>query len=81
MSFQNILHDREEGMVWITLNRPEALNALNRGLWRELHQALDMAEKDNSTRVVIITGAGRAFSAGDDIKEVASLKTPAAVED
>jgi enoyl-CoA hydratase/3-hydroxyacyl-CoA dehydrogenase len=81
MSFQNILHDREDGIVWITLNRPEALNALNRGLWRELHRALDMAEKDNNTRVVIVTGAGRAFSAGDDIKEVASLKTPAAVED
>lgn len=81
MSFQNILYDREDSIVWITLNRPEALNALNRGLWRELHEALDMAEKDKSTRVVIITGAGRAFSAGDDIKEVANLKTPAEIED
>lgn len=81
MSFHSILRDREDGIVWVTLNRPEALNALNRGLWRELHQALDAAEKDDSTRIVIITGAGRAFSAGDDIKEVANLKTPSEIED
>jgi len=81
MSFQHILYSKEESIMWITLNRPQVLNALNRGLWRELYQTLDMAEKDESIRVIIITGAGRAFSAGDDIKEVASLKSSAEIKD
>ena len=51
------------------------LNALNRKLWREIYENLDRAEKDKAIRAVIITGAGRAFCAGDDIKEVASLET------
>jgi len=79
--FQHILYRKEESILWITLNRPQVLNALNRGLWRELYQTLDMAEKDENIRVIIITGAGRAFSAGDDIKEVASLKSSAEIKD
>ncbi len=75
MSFQYTQYNKEDRIAWITLNRPEALNALNSGLWREIHQRLDIAEKDEDVRVVVITGAGRAFSAGDDIKEVLSLKT------
>ncbi|NIO38576.1 enoyl-CoA hydratase/isomerase family protein [Candidatus Bathyarchaeota archaeon] len=62
-------------MAWITLNRPNVLNALNRKLWHELYKNLDKAEKDKETRAVVITGKGRAFSAGDDIEEVASLQT------
>lgn len=75
MSFQYTLYEKEEHIAWVTLNRPEALNALNSGLWREIHQCLDTAEKDEDVRVIVITGAGRAFSAGDDIKEVSTLKT------
>jgi enoyl-CoA hydratase/3-hydroxyacyl-CoA dehydrogenase len=76
MSFQYTQYNKEDRMAWVTLNRPEALNALNSGLWREINQCLDKAEKDEDVRVVVITGAGRAFSAGDDIKEVATLKAP-----
>ncbi|MEM3730930.1 MAG: enoyl-CoA hydratase/isomerase family protein, partial [Candidatus Bathyarchaeia archaeon] len=71
---------KKDSLAWITLNRPQALNALNRKLWREIYENLDKAEKDDEVRAVIITGAGRAFSAGDDIKEVASLKTPEEVK-
>jgi enoyl-CoA hydratase/carnithine racemase len=75
MSLQYTLYEKEDRLAWVTLNRPEALNALNSGLWREIHQRLDTAEKDQEVRVVAVTGAGRAFSAGDDIKEVLALKT------
>ena len=63
------------------MNRPQSLNALNRDLWRELHQALEMAEKDEGANVIVITGAGRAFSAGDDIKDVASLQDSSEIKD
>jgi enoyl-CoA hydratase/carnithine racemase len=52
--------------VLITLNRPEALNAISRTLEDELHQALDEAERDPEVRAIVLTGAGRAFSAGYD---------------
>jgi enoyl-CoA hydratase/3-hydroxyacyl-CoA dehydrogenase len=58
------------------LNRPEVLNALNSKLWREIYENLDRAGKSQKVRAVVITGAGRAFCAGDDIKEVSNLKTP-----
>jgi enoyl-CoA hydratase/3-hydroxyacyl-CoA dehydrogenase len=58
------------------LNRPEVLNALNSKLWREIYENLDRAVKSQKVRAVVITGAGRAFCAGDDIKEVSNLKTP-----
>jgi enoyl-CoA hydratase/3-hydroxyacyl-CoA dehydrogenase len=59
----------------MTLNRPQVLNALNKKLWHEIYENMDQAEKDEEVRAVILTGAGRAFSAGDDIKEVSSLET------
>jgi len=58
------------------LNRPEVLNALNSKLWREIYENLDRAGKSQKVRAVVITGAGRAFCAGDDIKEISNLKTP-----
>ena len=70
------LYLEKDSIAWITLNRPEVLNALNRKLWREIYENLDRAEKNKKIRVVVITGAGKAFSAGDDIKEVSNLKTP-----
>jgi len=81
MSFRHVSVNREDRIMWIILSRPEVLNALNRGLWHELYQALDLAEKDEDTRVAVITGSGRAFSAGDDIKEVASFENPSDIRD
>lgn len=61
----------------LTLNRPSALNAISSALARALFDALDAAGADASVRAVVVTGAGRAFSAGADVRELARL-TPAA---
>jgi enoyl-CoA hydratase/3-hydroxyacyl-CoA dehydrogenase len=76
-----ILYEEKNAIAYITLNRPEVLNALNKKLWHGIFDCLNKAEKSKAVRAVIITGAGRAFSAGDDIKEVASLKSPKEVKD
>lgn len=74
MEFKHIIYEKKDGVAWLTLNRPEVLNALNRAMWRELAQAMDLADKDDQVRVVIITGAGRAFCVGDDINDLATIK-------
>ncbi len=67
MAFQNIIYERRDAIAYLTLNRPDKLNALNSGLVSDLQEALDVVEADPDVRVAIITGAGRAFSAGFDI--------------
>ena len=67
MAFQNILYDKQDTIAYLTLNRPERLNALNAALLAEFREALDVVEADSDIRAVILTGAGRAFSAGFDI--------------
>ena len=67
MTFQHLLYDRKDAVCYLTLNRPEKLNALNPLLMAELREALSAVEADPEIRVVILTGAGRAFSAGFDI--------------
>jgi enoyl-CoA hydratase len=70
MSYEHILVDHEDGVAIITLNRPEKLNAMNRKLGIELHDAVKKAEADNSIGCLVVTGAGeRAFTAGGDIHE------------
>ena len=64
--YKEIIYEKNRGGVLITLNRPEAMNAISRTLIQELHQALDEVEADPEIRAVVITGAGRAFSAGMD---------------
>ncbi len=59
----------EDGIRRITLNRPDNLNAMNPALIRDLGQAFEDANRDSECRVVVLTGAGRAFCAGDDRKE------------
>ena len=66
-----LLIDRDPtGVTTLTLNRPDAMNALSKQLRRELTAAFDGLSKDGTTRVVILTGAGRAFCAGLDLKEL-----------
>src|SRR5688572_8711027 len=65
--FETILYEVDGGKARITLNRPEKLNALSRQLQRELNTALWEADNDNRVHVVILRGAGRAFSAGYDL--------------
>jgi enoyl-CoA hydratase len=66
-NYENILYEKQRKGVLITLNRPEALNAITPQLENELHLALDEAEADPEVRAIVLTGAGRAFSAGYDM--------------
>ncbi len=70
MTYETILSSLgENGVRTITLNRPEALNAMNGRLVREVALAFDEANADDATKVIIFTGSGRAFCAGDDLVE------------
>lgn len=69
MRFDTILYEKKDGIASIAMNRPNVLNAMNRQLWAELQEALDDARKDPAIKVVILTGKGRAFSTGADLKE------------
>ena len=66
-AYENLLYEKQRNGLLITLNRPEALNALSQGLRNEIDAALEEARQDPDIRAVVITGAGRAFSAGADI--------------
>jgi enoyl-CoA hydratase len=71
MSTENILVETHDKVGLIRLNRPQALNALNRALMRELAAAVDAFEADSKIACVVITGSEKAFAAGADIKEMA----------
>jgi enoyl-CoA hydratase/carnithine racemase len=67
MDFEQILTDTSEGILTITLNRPERLNAWTAQMGSELRRAFDEADADDDVRAVIVTGAGRGFCAGADL--------------
>ena len=69
MNFECIIYEKEEGIATIKLNRPKVLNAMNKQLWLDFQSALEDAKNDSEIKVVIITGEGRAFSTGADLKE------------
>jgi len=71
MEYETIIYKKDNCTGTVTLNRPERLNAINTRLSSELESLLDELASDNEVRVVIITGAGRGFCAGADIKEMA----------
>jgi enoyl-CoA hydratase len=75
MAYEDLIFEKRGFTAWITLNRPDKLNALRENLVRELYRALEQAEKDDDVRVVVVRGAGRAFSAGYDLDEEAKLTT------
>jgi 2-(1,2-epoxy-1,2-dihydrophenyl)acetyl-CoA isomerase len=68
MSDEKILLELNDGIATITLNRPEAFNALDMPLAREFHQAIVACSENDDVRVVVVTGNGRAFCAGGDVK-------------
>lgn len=70
MAYSTIILDKAEAVATLTLNRPDKLNALNEMMAAEIMDALTQIEKDEGTRVLIITGAGRAFCAGADMGEM-----------
>jgi 2-(1,2-epoxy-1,2-dihydrophenyl)acetyl-CoA isomerase len=67
MAYESIIVDNEEGVMTITLNRPKKLNALDAVILHNLVDAIDTAREDDATKVMIITGAGRAFCSGADL--------------
>ena len=81
MGFKNLLYEKKNGAATITINRPNALNALNAETIPEFFSCLEDAEKDNKIRVIVITGAGeKAFCAGLDLKTVQDISVVKAVE-
>ena len=72
MAFENIISETKDAVGLITLNRPDALNALNSALIAELNQALEVFDQDDAVGCVVITGSEKAFAAGADIKEMQS---------
>jgi len=71
VDYQNILVTHEGAVALVTLNRPQALNALNSDLLRELVTAFEGFDADDGVRAIVLTGSDRAFAAGADIKEMA----------
>jgi len=70
MKFETIIYEKKENIAWITLNRPEVLNAQSQAMLNEVTTALEQAKDDDEVWVIVLTGAGdRAFSAGADISE------------
>lgn len=69
MELECVRYEKKKGIATITLNRPQVLNAMNRQLWMDFKAALEDAQNDNDINVVIVTGQGRAFSTGADLKE------------
>jgi enoyl-CoA hydratase len=80
MDYQTILYERRGPVARITLNRPRVLNALSVGLIREFGDAFDRLEADEDVRAVVLLGAGRAFSAGYDLKESGAQPVRGVVE-
>ncbi|QKZ05327.1 MULTISPECIES: enoyl-CoA hydratase [Pseudomonas] len=76
MAYQTLLLETRGRVALITLNRPEALNALNAQLISELNQALDTLDADRDIGCIVLTGSAKAFAAGADIKEMAERTYP-----
>jgi len=69
MNFECIIYEKDQGIATIKLNRPKVLNAMNKQLWLDVQTALEDAQNDSEIKVLVITGEGRAFSTGADLKE------------
>lgn len=80
MSFENILFSIDAGIARITLNRPDRLNSFTVAMHRELREAISTIKADPSARVLLLTGAGRGFCAGQDLSDRAVAPGGAAVD-
>lgn len=83
MSYENLIFDVEDGVARITLNRPEAANCIDLALGRELMQVAIRCDEEAGIRAVLLTGAGKMFSAGGDLKSFAAEgdRVPAALKE
>lgn len=73
MELNDIIYEKDDGIAVATVNRPEVLNAFRTDTYSELNRILDDAETDKAVRILIITGNGRAFCAGEDLKELSAI--------
>lgn len=69
MQLTCVIYSKAAGVAWVSLNRPKVLNAMNRQMWLDLQAALADTREDAAVKVLVITGEGRAFSTGADLKE------------
>lgn len=81
MTFQNLLYERRGASVWVTLNRPEVMNSLDPTTISELDAAMDAVQADPEARALVVTGTGRAFCAGADLKFLGGKSGPEGIED
>ena len=81
MKFETLLYESDGDLIRLTLNRPQALNAVNFQGVTELHEAAQAIHDDATARAVVVRGAGRAFCSGIDLKELAAGETPHAYFD
>jgi enoyl-CoA hydratase len=76
VTYKTIVYEKANNVAKVTLNRPEALNALNSTVYNELYDVFEAIEQDDEVRAVIITGSGeKAFAAGTDVAEMANMNT------
>lgn len=69
MSYETLQYEVDQGVLTLTLNRPDRMNAFNDVMRRELIEAFDAADQDDAVRAIIVTGAGKAFCAGADLEK------------
>ncbi|MBS1912016.1 MAG: enoyl-CoA hydratase/isomerase family protein [Bacteroidetes bacterium] len=81
MAFDTLLYELDGGVLTITLNRPESYNACNEQLTTDLQEALRNAERDPAVRALILTGAGKAFCSGQDLKDAPAPGTRRSLSD
>jgi len=80
MNWEHVLLNKKDHIAWITLNRPEKLNAFGGRMRQEISEAVQDVCTDNEVRVIVITGAGKAFCVGGDVTEFVSGETKALTE-
>ncbi len=68
MTYKYIILDKKDGIAWIKFNRPDVYNAFSRDVYSEIDKALDDIENDPASKIIVLTGEGKAFAAGADIK-------------
>ena len=70
MAYETIIYEKEKGIATLTFNRPHTMNAGNSQMGMEARSAIEEARDDDEVKVLIVTGAGRGFHSGDDVKEI-----------
>lgn len=78
MTYETLIYEQRNAIAWVTLNRPDVLNAYNLRMRDELYEVLSAVRDDSELRVLVLRGAGRAFCAGADLTEFGSAPSPTA---